>query len=140
MEMLMNHFYDKHLLIMGDLNSRFSDLADKQKDYSYIRNPDKSTNKHGRTLIDILQSHTKFFILNGLETIDKSFDSNYTFHRGNVLSQVDIAVTNSTSNIESSNILKKLVYSDHCPIEFFCTVVVKPDLHMMRECAEQLLS
>ena len=140
MEMLMNHFCDNNLLIMGDLNSRFSNLTNKQKDYTYTQNPDKSTNKHGRTLIDILQSHSNYFILNGIETGDKSFASNYTFHRGKVSSQVDIAVTNNINNIETTNILKKLIYSDHCPLEFSCTVDINPDLHMMRECAEQLFS
>ena len=140
LQMLLNHFSDRHLLIMGDLNSRYGELTNKQNNFTHLRNPDKTTNKHGRTLIDILQSNPNFFILNGLQHVGKSFDSNYTFHRGTVSSQVDIALSNDIDNITSLNILKKLIYSDHCPLEFSCSVVVKPDLHLIRECAEQLFS
>ena len=43
LQMLLNHFNDRYLLIAGDLNSRFGNLI------SQSQNPDKTTNKHGKT-------------------------------------------------------------------------------------------
>ena len=134
LQMLLNHFNDRCLLIAGDLNSRFGNLI------SQSQNPDKTTNRHGKTLVDIIQSNPSLCILNGLQNTDKSFDSNYTFHRGAVSSQVDIALSNNIGNITSLNILKKLIYSDHCPLQISCSIIIKPDLHLIRDCAEQQFS
>ena len=50
LQMLMNHFHDRQLLIMGDLNSRVGDTKNSEKDLNYHKNPDIAINKHGRTL------------------------------------------------------------------------------------------
>ena len=140
LQMLMNHFHDRQLLILGDLNSRFGDTKNSKKDFTYHKNPDITINKHGRTLNNILVENPDFVILNGLLNKNISFDSNFTFYRGNVCSQVDAVISNATDNINCMNILKKQIYSDHCPLVTSCSVIIKPDLHLVRDCAERFFS
>ena len=65
----------------------------------------------------------EMIILNGLVTKDKSFDSKFTFYRGNLRSQNDVILANEMENINNLNIMEKNIYSDHCPIAISCSIL-----------------
>lgn len=138
LQMILDYFHDDHLLVMGDLNTTFGDIHHEKLTYSM--NPDGFINKHGRRLNDILQSNPNYFILNGLQTGNKYLESNFTFYRGKVCSQVDIVISNHIDTVDSFQILKKQIKSDHCPIQITCSTTMTADLHFIRECSERTFS
>ena len=78
-------------------------------------------------------------MLNGYYDENKTFDSKFTFYRGNVRSQVDLALSNKITEVNSFTILDKYIYSDHCPIVITCNITWKPSLLNVRDCSEGLL-
>ena len=68
------------------------------------------------------------------QIIQKKFDSNFTFFRGALRSQVDLVISNKVHDINSFNIMNKVIYSDHCPFILCCSTNILPDLHLLRNC------
>ena len=102
----------------------------------YAVNPDRTINEHGKKLLNVCSESEEVTIINGYE----NFDSDFTFYRGRVRSQVDYAVTNSIPTINKFSILQKTIHSDHCPIEITCTTTLIPDLHFIKRCSEGLFN
>ena len=129
----MNHFKDRHVFIMGDMNSRIG--TPKHEQLQYHTNPDSSVNTHGRTLMRVLDENKRWCVVNGVKHNNKTFESKFTFYRGEVNSQNDLCITNCIENIHKLHILPKLLESDHCPCLMNFTAKPIPDLRTVEECA-----
>ena len=105
----LEHFKNKHLIVVGDLNSRVGILCKRNNRHSYIPNPDDVINTNGKKLLEICNNHKKFLVLNGLTDGIRTFDSKFTFYRGKVQSQVDIAMSNKPDYISSFIIENKKI-------------------------------
>ena len=134
LELLLEHYEDRHLIVAGDINSRFGTLPDTR----YMQNPDIGINQNGKQLKEILLRNRNHYVLNGFN--NGLFESKFTFYRGKVRSQVDYVISNETHNIKSFTILGKSVYSDHCPIKLSVVVKFKPSIVTVKQCAEGLLT
>ena len=124
----------RDIYIIGDLNSRIDNII-PHKGYDYKENPDKELNQHGRNLRRILVDHDNLHIVNGLIYKNRSFDSKFTFYRGNKMSQNDLCLTNNIENIRSFIILPKLIQSDHCPCVLNVNVKINYPLYLINDCA-----
>ena len=51
-------------------------------------------------------------------------------------SQVDLAISNEFSTIQSFFIKDKLIHSDHCALQITCSASLRPDVTIVRECSE----
>ena len=139
LQLILSNFKNKPTYIVGDLNARYGDMTrESDRGRLYKLNPDTTTNTHGRALSRILKEETSFAILNGLNTGVTQCESDFTFFRGELCSQIDIAITNSSSNISSFQILEKNTYSDHKPISVGITAKRKLPLHFVDACASNL--
>ena len=130
--LFMNHFKDRHVYVMGDLNSR---TGTPNGQLEYNENPDTIINTHGRTLMKILEDNQGWNIVNGAKYNYRTYDSNFTFYRGDVQSQNDLCITNSIADMKEFHIWPKLVESDHCPCNMVISAKISPDLRMVEECA-----
>ncbi len=72
-------------------------------------------------------------IINGYTSNDIHCDSDFTFYRGNLRSQIDLAFSNNISTLKSFKIGKKYFISDHVPVTFSVDVTIRPSLSMIRE-------
>ena len=138
-ELIMDYFANSHLIITGDLNSRVGSLNVVDTIYKHVDNPDVTINTSGNTLREIYIGASDFVMLNGYYDENKTFDSKFTFYRGNVRSQVDLALSNKITEVNSFTILDKYIYSDHCPIVITCNTTWKPSLLNVRDCSKGLL-
>ncbi len=132
LELILDYFKSSQLLIVGDLNTRIGTLND-----DYTPNPDQVVNEHGKQLLRICGYDDDVKIINGYK---KKFDSDFTFYRGKVRSQVDFAITNRVSSIDTFSILQKNIHSDHCPLEITCSTTSIPDLQFIKRCTDGLFN
>ena len=102
--------------MLGDLNARIGDISYADPIITHCRNPDTTINSNGRNLLKWTENRDDMVLLNGLQYMEKKFDSNFTFYRGTQRSQNDLAFSNDIRSITSFNIHQKMVESDHCPI------------------------
>ena len=79
-------------------------------------------------------------LLNGLQHHYKTFDSNFTFFRGNTASQIDICITNNINNTDNLTILQKNSLSDHTPVLIALKTTINPPLDLVESCASKFLS
>ena len=85
LQMIMNNFKDTPTFIIGDLNSRYGEMAPTSDETTvYTENPDKVMNSNGRSLIRILREEEKFLIVNGLNWGSTQHENDFTFFRGSV--------------------------------------------------------
>ena len=132
LELILDYFKSSQLLIIGDLNTRIGTIAGK-----YTRNPDQIINEHGKALLRVCEGNDNISIVNGF---NRQFDSDFTFYRGKVRSQVDFAITNKVSLIDSFSILQKTIHSDHCPLKIACSTNSVPDLQFIKSCTDGLFN
>ena len=88
----------------------------------------------------MLNDLPSFTILNGLVHETKTFDSRYTFSRGNTTSQIDICITNNIDNTHNLKIMSKTVISDHNPISIRISANRNTPLPIIESCASGFLS
>ena len=139
-ELIMEHFSDMHTLIVGDLNSRVGAVGRIYPDYDYKQNPDQVINRTGKVLRDTCVANPTYVLLNGFMDRNKNFDSRFTFYRGPLRSQVDVALSNNLQYVNSFSIMDKDIYSDHCPVLISISAPTIPSLHTTRDCADGLFS
>ena len=139
-ELLIEHFKYNKLIIVGDLNSRCGNTRHLIPSINHIPNPDKIKNGNGKKIQRILQDDERLVMLNGLVSDQMVYDSNFTFYRGTLKSQVDIAFTNNLESVTSFKILDKTIYSDHCPVTLSCHFKHCFDLDLVNECAKGIFS
>ena len=113
LENIIKSFNNYRVFLIGDLNSRCGNSI--TRNLQYLPNVDPIVNSHGRKL-NKLCIDNEMIIVNGLKYKSKSFDSNFTFFRGNVKSQNDWCVTNFIDGVVSFSIIPKSIISDHCPL------------------------
>ena len=118
LDFIIKNFKRKCLYIMGDLNARCATPANTM--YHYAHNPDEVINSNGRKVLSIC-SENNLIIVNGLQNGGLCFDSNFTFHRGQLRSQNDWLITNNLDSVASFKILPKMVLSDHLP----CSILIR---------------
>ena len=98
LDFIIKNFKRKSLYIMGDLNARCATPANTM--YHYAQNPDKVINSNGRKVLSIC-SENNLTIVNGLQNSGLCFDSDFTFHRGQLRSQNDWLITNNLDSVAS---------------------------------------
>ena len=111
------HENDEKLIIFGDLNSRIG-VVDHFNEFEYSENCDKTLNQNGRRLLEFITEHT-MMPLNDLNTEEHRYEGNFTFHRGEVQSQIDwFLVDESSLNLviyfNIMNMFENI--SDHLPV------------------------
>ena len=124
---------NKKLLIVGDLNARIAN-AYPRHGLQYIMNPDKTMNQNGQKLVECMESFPRLLLVNGLKLKDHTFDSKFTFYRGNTASQNDVCLVNDHSIISEFSILEKLCQSDHCPVAIKISSKIHFPLNLIQEC------
>ena len=139
LQLLLSNFKHTPTCLIGDLNSRLGQPPIFNKDISYKSNSDKVVNANGRTLDRILKEERSFHVLNGLQYSDIDCDTDFTFFKGELCSQNDIALTNYVEMISGFQILDKLVLSDHKPISVNITMKPKIQLELVAGCAMDTL-
>ena len=139
LQLLLSSFRSTPIYIVGDLNARYGEGSKKNSpNLSFADNPDKVMNTNGHALNSILNEEKDFVILNGLHTSKTQCDSDFTFFRGELCSQIDIAITNSPDSISSFTFLEKNVYSDHRPLSLSISAKAKLPLDLVDKCATNL--
>ena len=88
----------------------------------------------------MLEDNKDFTIANGFISNANTYDSKFTFYRGKFNSQVDLAISNSITDVILFCILDKKIYSDHCPISISCNFKYDVDLNTINECAKALFN
>ena len=121
--------------LVGDLNARFGQPPIFNNDVSYKNNPDKELNASGRALVRILREEKSFHILNGLQKGSLDSDTDYTFFRGNVHSQNDVALVNNIDLVTEFQIMEKNPFSDHKPLTVTLSAKPKTPLQFVADCA-----
>ena len=107
----MEGFRDYMIYVIGDFNAR----CGTPEVTKYAENPDKGVNSYGKKLLALCRKN-KFSLVNGLKLGMKTFDSKFTFFRGNLKSQNDWCITNKLQSVRSFVIHEKLNLSDHTPL------------------------
>ena len=132
LELIHRRYKDSILIITGDLNCRIG--TPNQNNLIYTENPDQTKNNTGARLMQWLL-HKKLFVVNGLSWNGTTYDSKYTCYRGRYQSQNDLLMTNNVDMISAFNIMKKEIYSDHCPTK--TTMKIRPECSMnfIKQCA-----
>ena len=133
LDLIMNHFSERQVFVMGDLNCRTG--TPTHEDLCYKTNPDIVINNNGKSLLQILERYKKWNIINGAIFNNRVFDTKYTFFRGEVQSQNDICITNWMNDVKTFKICSKLIESDHCPCRMAFSSKVSPDLRLVEECS-----
>ena len=72
--------------------------------------------------------------MNGLIFNGHIFRTDFTFFRGESKSQNDIILVNDIRLINAFDIMKKLIISDHCPIQFPYFFEKKPAFELINNC------
>ena len=121
------------------MNSRFSIPPKFNENITYKNNPDKVINANGRSLLRILKEEKSFHILNGLQYGDLECDTDFTFFKGELCSQNDVALTNCVDMITGFQILDKSILSDHKPISVSLSMKPKTQLELVASCAMDTL-
>ena len=105
LRLLIEHFPLHHIIICGDVIHRIPIIK-------HVINPDQVLNINGKKLINVLKDNKNLVIANGLISSQVTFDSSYTFYRGEWKSQVDFVFANNIDSITLFKILDKNIYSD----------------------------
>ena len=100
-QLIHEKFKNKHLMMLGDWNARVGDVQYADPKITYCANPDSTTNSNGRQILKWIEQNQDMLLLNGLRFENKNFDSSYTFYRGRLMSQNDIAFSNNIRCISS---------------------------------------
>ena len=106
LDLIYNKFKSTHLIITGDLNSRVGSIVYKNTSIQHTANPDHTVNSNGRDLLHWINNNNDMILVNGLIHGDSTFDSTFTYYRGTLRSQNDIALSNNIQNIQSFRVLK----------------------------------
>ena len=133
LELMIEHFKNRQIIIIGDMNSRVGTPTKHM--FDYIENPDVTINSNGRSLLKILERNDDLFIVNGLNDSNITCESKFTFFRGDLRSQNDLCIMNNRTSIEEIMIQTKVSQSDHCPCLLTVKTRVNPDLRILDECA-----
>ena len=112
LELILDHFKNRHIIVIGDMNSRIGPPATP---FTYKVNPDSIINTNGKNLLSIINRHSEVFVINGIIRENIIYDSDFTYFRGMVASQNDLCLTNNIYIIKHFTILPKMTQSDHCP-------------------------
>ena len=134
LEVIYRKFRDYNLLIIGDLNSRIGTPAHSKVNHSL--NPDININSNGRKILQLISKNQELVVPNGLLHEKKKFDSNFTYFRGNLKSQNDLALSNNIDTINTFEILPKMIYSDHCPISISYTIPLRISMDIVHDCSK----
>ena len=86
--------------MLGDWNSRVGDISYTDPRITHYRNPDDTVNSNGRQILKWIEQNQDMLLMNGLKYEDKHFDSDYSFYRGRLMSQNDIAFSNDIKSIQ----------------------------------------
>ena len=135
LDLIYTKFKDNNLLLVGDINARIGTPAFDNSSLNYSENPDIVINSHGRKLLKWI-AEKDMAIINGLMFNCKAFDTKFTYFRGKLCSQNDVAFSNRIHNIDNFKIKEKNIYSDHCPIQISCTVSLQSSLDIVYKCAK----
>jgi hypothetical protein len=108
---IIESFKEYKIYVIGDFNAR----CGTPEVTKYTENPDKGLNSYGKKLLALCMKN-KLCIVNGLKIDMKTFDSKFTFFRGNLKSQNDWCITNRIQTVRSFVINEKLNMSDHTPL------------------------
>ena len=133
LELLCNGFKSSHLLIAGDCNARTGTISYTDSTIKHLINPD-TTNHNGRELKRFIAANEDMVVLNGYSHPLGTFDSKFTYYRGTLKSQNDVALSNKIDNITSFKIMAKTVHSDHCPVLITCNATQEIPLYNHEMC------
>ena len=137
LELVLNHFKNRQIIIIGDMNSR---IATPDGPFKYKPNPDTVINSNGRNLLNILNNHAELFVINGIIHNNLTYDSDFTYFRGKLCSQNDLCLTTSITSLQQFRILLKMLQSDHCPCLLTINTKFQPPLRLLDECARGFFS
>ena len=143
LELIHEKYRHKKLLIVGDLNARVGTTTTSHNpEVTYSPNPDSTMNATGQKLLNWIRQRDDMCIVNGARLPQKSlqFDSDFTFFRGKLKSQNDLALTNDIDTIKEFSIGKKLIFSDHCPINITLETALSTATEIVYDCARNSLS
>ena len=130
---------DRVILGGGDLNSRMGDLT-SQTSCTYRKNPDNETNTNGRTLKKIC-SRYNIQTLNNLSIYGKDFDGDFTYHKDDRKSQVDVCLSNNRA-LDSVTAFRihtiPFNFSDHLPISTELEIDINSSISMSHITADIL--
>ena len=131
---IIQNFPRDHVYMIGDLNARCA-TPDNIHTHQYIQNPDSVINGNGRKLMSLCVD-SELVLVNGLKYRGRRFDTNFTYHRGNLKSQNDWCITNHIESVKSFEILEKMNVSDHNPCAL--TLMYRPTIsfELMGRCAD----
>ena len=153
-----NKYYDNHFVkletiiiataekegsiaVCGDFNSRIGSIR-QLNDFTYEKNPNKITNKHGKRLLEICQDHNLLF-LNHLQTETRSFPSGFTSRRNNLKSQNDWIIISKklVDNVTNFELKTEYILTDHTPIAaeivFHHEITIKQVLKSINDISSQ---
>ena len=133
--LLLSHFKHTPTCIIGDINARFGTPPRFSENIVYKANPDKVVNANGRTLLRIMNENQSFHILNGSQIGNLDCDTDFTFFKGELCSQNDVALTNCIDMISDFQILDRNILSDHKPIGVTLSKKPRPQLELVASCA-----
>ena len=139
LELIHEKYRHKKLLIIGDLNARVGTMTNHNPEITYSPNPDITINANGQKLLNWSRQREDMYFVNGARLPEKSFDSDFTFFRGKLKSQNDMALTNDINSIIEFNIEKKIIFSDHCPISITCEATLSTAMEVVYDCARNSL-
>ena len=101
---------------------------------------DKCSNSHGRTYFPVLCNSADVMPLNHLVFNHSTFQGDYTYHKADMKSQIDFALTdmNGRNFIKKCNIIQQNCFlSDHKPIQLILDVkMVLPAISLYRRALE----
>ena len=140
LELLCQHFNNRHLVTTGDLNTRVGVIGDASAQSTYLVNPDVNVNLNGKNLREMCAANSNFLILNGFADENKKCDWKFTFYRGGLRSQVDFTLSNRFVDVNAFITMDKYINSDHCPIMFSCSTRIQPSLSKVKESSEGIFS
>ena len=109
--------HKQRMLVIGDENCRLGKLDDLNR-YSYTANPDETINNNGTKLRNLIKSN-KLIPINHLIKGNKTYHSDFTFHRGDHKSQIDWIIANNSAISSISNFKVCSDFpsvSDHLPV------------------------
>ena len=103
--------------------------------FSHQKNPDTVINNNGGKLLKWSDERKYMILLNGLVYENKEFDSKFIFFQ-----RCNKIFSNTLNSIDTFEILDKMIYSDHCPIVFSCTITPSIPLEFVYACSKGLFN
>ena len=99
MQLLLEHFCNRHILIVGDLHCRYGNIKYSNTAIKHVPNPDQVINMNGKKIVKMLEDNKDFTIANGFISNANTYDSKFTCYRGKLNSQVDLAISNCITDV-----------------------------------------